>query len=162
MPPPPFPTRNDLPATARADVIAIMNGHLADLTDLASQVKHAHWNVKGLQFIALHELFDKLHAEFDGPIDDLAERITALGGVANGTLRRAAAASRVTEFPADTFEGTEVVRALADRYAELAKSVRKAIDETDDRGDKDTADLYTGLSRQLDKALWFLEAHGQS
>ena len=124
--------------------------------------RHAHWNVKGPHFIALHELFDKLHAELEGPIDDIAERITALGGVAHGTLRMLAKASRVSEFPSDVHDGVAVTLALADRYATVAKSVRDAIDKTAKLGDADTADLFTGLSRQLDKALWFLEAHGQS
>jgi DNA-binding ferritin-like protein len=55
-------TRNDLPAASRAKVIAALNARLADAVDLGAQAKHAHWNVKGPNFIARHELFDKLRA----------------------------------------------------------------------------------------------------
>lgn len=157
-----FPTRNDLSADTRTMLIELLNVLLADLIDLASQTKQAHWNVKGPHFIALHELYDKLYAEFGGPIDDSAERIAALGGTVRGTIRQAAAASRVPEFAPESFDGREVTMNLAARYAAVAKSVRAAIDRSASLGDADTADLLTGLSRQLDKALWFLEAHGQS
>ena len=92
---------------------------------------------------------------------EITPALPALGGVATGTARTVAAHSRVTEFPADAFDGKVVVAALADRFAHLAKSSRRAIDASDDLGDKDTADLFTGVSRGLDKSLWFLEAHLQ-
>lgn len=152
-----FPTRIDLPG--RAPVVALLNAHLADATDLHAQAKFAHWNVKGPHFIALHELFDKLAGTLDGHIDDVAERVTALGGTATGTVRQAAGASRVPEFPAGVVKGPEVVAALADRFGVVAKSARAAIDECDRLGDKGTADLFTGISRELDQALYFLEAH---
>ncbi len=156
-----FPTRIDIPADARTKLIAILNQHLADSTDLFTQVKHAHWNVKGPTFIALHKLFDEFAGDLVEAIDETAERATALGGVANGTVRAAAAASRLPEFPADTSGANAVVTALAERYAALAKTAREAIDATDKLGDKGTADLFTGQSRDLDQALWFLEAHLQ-
>jgi starvation-inducible DNA-binding protein len=156
-----FATRNDLPPEIRVKVIAQLNQHLADLFDLYSQVKFAHWNVKGPNFIALHKLFDDLADTVEEHVDEIAERVTALGGVANGTARQAGAASRVPEFPGGTHRGQDVVAALADRFATVGKTARKAIDEADDLGDKDTADLFTAVSRDLDKALYFLEAHLQ-
>lgn len=157
----PFATRNDIDASHRGQLVAILNQSLADLTDLHSQTKFAHWNVKGPNFIALHKLFDELADELAEHVDDVAERITALGGVAHGTARQAAGTSRLPEFPAHTFHGLDVVAALADRFAAVGKTVRAAIDETDKLGDADTADLFTGISRDLDKALYFLEAHLQ-
>ena len=156
-----FSTRIDLPADTRTKVIELLNQQLAATTDLRTQTKHAHWNVKGPNFIALHELFDQLAGQLDGYADDIAERATALGGVAFGTARVVAANSHVDEFPADAFDWKAVVTALADRYAMLAKTTRQAIDTSDDLNDKDTADLFTEVSRGLDKALWFLEAHVQ-
>ncbi len=161
MPPRQFPTRNDLPADNRRDLIALLNAHVADLTDLRAQTKYAHWNVKGPTFIALHELFDDLAGKLDGLTDTAAERATALGGVAEGTLRQAAERSRVPEFPSQTFAGLSVVEALAVRYAHLGKSTREAIDAAETLGDAATADLFTGAARELDQALWFLEAHLQ-
>lgn len=156
-----FPTRNDLSPEVRAGAIALLNQHLADLFDLHSLTKFAHWNVKGPNFIALHKLFDELADTVEGHMDEIAERVTALGGVANGTARMAAAASRVPEFPTGTHRGHDVVAALADRYAAVGKTARKAVDEADDIGDKDTADLFTAVSRYLDKSLYFLESHLQ-
>jgi starvation-inducible DNA-binding protein len=158
----PFPTRNDLPASVRVGVIDLLNQHLADAFDLMSQTKFAHWNVKGRNFIALHKLFDELAELVEEFVDKIAERCTALGGVALGTARQAASSSQVPEFPEGVHQAMDVVSALADRYALVGKSVRAAIDEADELGDKDTADLFTGFSRELDQSLYFLESHLQS
>ncbi len=155
------PTRIDIKPKLRDSMIALLNAQLADTLDLYTQVKQAHWNVKGPYFIALHELFDKLAEELEEPVDDIAERVTALGGIARGTARIAAQASRLKELPHDSYDGMKMVALLADRYAALAASTRAATDTADDAGDADTADLFTGISRDLDKSLWFLEAHLQ-
>ena len=154
-----FPTRNDLPEATRAKVCDTLNQLLAETFDLYSQTKQAHWNVKGRDFIQLHKLFDELAATLEGPVDEIAERITALGGVAKGTVRMSGNNSKLPEYPLDAIEGMQHVKLLSDRYAALAKAMRAAIDSTDATGDKDTADLCTQVSRELDKSLWFLEAH---
>ncbi|MCZ2343720.1 MAG: DNA starvation/stationary phase protection protein Dps [Bacteroidales bacterium] len=156
-----FPTKIHLAAEVRASVTAILNQHLADILDLRSQTKNAHWNVKGPHFYSLHLLFDTLAESLDDPIDELAERITALGGVAHGSTRDVAKTSRVTEYPAGTHDGLKLVAALVERWGAVANTARAAIDETDSLGDKDTADLFTGISRDLDKHVWFLESHLQ-
>jgi len=153
------PTRIDIKSKLRESMTALLNQQLADTLDLYTQVKQAHWNVKGPNFIALHELFDKLAEDLEGPVDDIAERVTALGGIARGTARIAAQESRLAEFPHHRCEGLKAVALLADRYADLGASTRAAIDTAGKEGDADTADLFTGVSRGLDKALWFLEAH---
>jgi starvation-inducible DNA-binding protein len=156
-----FSTRIDLPAASREKLVALLNRQLADTFDLLSQTKQAHWNVKGPQFFQLHELFDKLAEEVEEYVDLIAERATTLGGTALGTARMAAAASRLPEFPLDLKKAQEFVEALADRYAALAKTSRAAIDDGDELGDANTADLFTQVSRGLDMNLWFLEAHLQ-
>ncbi len=158
---PTFPTRIDLPADARAKLVSLLNQRLADTFDLMSQTKFAHWNVKGSNFYGLHQLFDKLAELLEGHVDTIAERVTALGGVAMGTVRQAAAMSQTPEFPANTFKGMDVVAAMADRYAAAGKATREGIDQADELGDKDTADLLTDVSRDLDQGLYFLEAHLQ-
>ncbi|MCU0987182.1 MAG: DNA starvation/stationary phase protection protein Dps [Acetobacteraceae bacterium] len=155
------PTRNDIAENSRMGVIALLNARLADLIDHQLALKHAHWNVKGPHFIALHALFDTLQGGLTGHIDDMAERITALGGTAMGSLQAIGKATSLTALPTDMFDGIKLVEALADRTAALGKAVRKGIEETTEMGDADAADLLTGLSRQLDKDLWFLEAHLQ-
>ena len=142
-------------------IIAILNQQLADTFDLFSQTKQAHWNVKGLQFFQLHELFDRLAEEIEEHVDTIAERATALGGTALGTARLAAAASRLSEYPPDIVTGIQHLEVLIARYAALAVTTRAAIDGASDLGDADTADLFTEVSRDLDKALWFLESHVQ-
>ena len=154
-------TRNDLPADARAAVADQLNLHLADLTDLFTQTKHAHWNVKGRQFWALHKLFAELAEKVEGAVDEVAERITALGGLARGTARSAAENSRLDEFPLDTISAEDVLRVMADRYAAAAGHVRGGIDQAEERGDTGSADLLTGIVRMLDQSLYFLEAHLQ-
>jgi starvation-inducible DNA-binding protein len=156
-----FPTRIDLAADVRGPMIDLLNRQLASTFDLYSQTKQAHWNVKGAQFYSLHELFDKLAEELEGYADLIAERATALGGLAQGTVRLSAANSQLTELPLEVTNSLPTVDALAERYAALAASTRKASDAANDQGDADTGDLFTEVSRGLDKALWFLEAHLQ-
>lgn len=157
-----FPTRNNSAGENRAKVVSLLNQHLADLFDLMSQTKFAHWNVKGPNFYQLHLLFDSLAEKVEEHVDEVAERVTALGGVATGTARQAAASSRVPEFPAGVHKGMDVVTALADRYATVGNAVRAAIDQADELEDKDTADLFTEVSRDLDQSLYFLESHLQA
>ncbi len=156
-----YPTRIDLPETTRAQVIDSLNHSLATTLDLKTQVKQAHWNVKGLDFYQLHELFDEMATELEEYIDMIAERVTALGGTAMGTARLAVADSILPEYPIEIVDGIDHIVALADRYAPYAKLLRQGIDQTGELGDADTADLYTEISRDIDKRLWFLEAHLQ-
>jgi starvation-inducible DNA-binding protein len=157
-----FRTSVDIPPGSREKVNKILNQHLADSFDLLSQVKQAHWNVKGSDFWQLHKLFDETAERVAEWVDDLAERVTALGGYATGTVRMAAASSRLPEFPTDITDSMEYVKVVVARVAAFTNSARAAIDETDKLGDADTADLFTEISRCADKYLYFLEAHLQS
>jgi starvation-inducible DNA-binding protein len=159
---PMFSTRNDLEEGVRGNMISLLNQQLADTFDLYSQTKQAHWNVKGAQFFQLHELYDKLAEELQVYVDVIAERATALGGLARGTVRMAAANSQLPETELEVTDSLATVEALADRYAAVASSMRQAIESAADQGDADTADLFTEVSRALDKSLWFLEAHLES
>lgn len=157
-----FNTRIDLPADRRQGLIALLNQHVADTFDLYSQIKQAHWNVKGAQFYQLHKLFDDLAGQVLEHVDDIAERAVALGGTALGTLRLAAGASRLAEYPLDAIGSMQHVEAVAVRFAALAATTRSAIEASNRLGDADTADLFTGVSRELDKGLWMLDAHLQA
>jgi starvation-inducible DNA-binding protein len=153
--------RIDLPDNTRKAMIALLNARLADAIDLRLATKQAHWNVKGQNFIALHELFDQIQARIDVFVDDIAERATALGGIAIGTTKSAAAGSKLEPYPTDITDQAAHLKALADRLAAFGKLARAAINAADEAGDKDTADLFTGISRSMDKDLWFVEAHLQ-
>ncbi|MCA1685277.1 MAG: DNA starvation/stationary phase protection protein Dps [Planctomycetia bacterium] len=156
-----FRTHIDIPAEKRAPLTDLLNQSLANTFDLMSQSKQAHWNVKGKDFYQLHLLFDEIAEELAGFVDLVAERVTSLGGYASGTARMAAGHSELPEYPTDAIEGREHVAALVERFSLYAAHVRSAIDESDGLGDKSTADLYTEISRAVDKRLWFLEAHLQ-
>ncbi|MCC6427224.1 MAG: DNA starvation/stationary phase protection protein Dps [Phycisphaerales bacterium] len=155
------PTRNDMPAKVRKQMVELCNVRLADAVDLWSQCKQAHWNVKGPAFIAVHELFDKVSHEVDEFADTIAERAVALGGTAHGTIRMAAKTSSLGEFPGKIRGEEKFVDALADAIAGFGKGIRAAIDVAEAARDKGTADLFTGMSREVDKLLWFVEAHNQ-
>ncbi len=157
-----YKTRIDLPESVRDRVIPVLQARLADSVDLLMQAKQAHWNVKGPSFIALHELFDDVAEIVEGHADLIAERITALGGRADGTVRVAAAQSKLKEYPLDITAGMDHAAALADRLAAFGKLVRDAINSTAEAGDADTSDLFTEVSRAIDKQLWFVEAHLQA
>ena len=157
-----YATKNDLPETTRTKVIALCNARLADSVDLQTQVKQAHWNVKGPDFIALHELFDKINEDVEEYVDLTAERVVQLGGTAEGTARLAIKASKLSEYPAGIAAGRSTSTRSPRPLPPTAKLVRAAIDEADKLGDKDTADIFTEISRGTDKWLWFLEAHLQS
>jgi starvation-inducible DNA-binding protein len=157
-----FRTKNDLAEAIRVKVIELLNARLADAVDLQTQTKQAHWNVKGPNFIALHELFDKVNEDVEEYVDDIAERVVQLGGVAEGTARMAAKRSSLSEYPANTTEGRAHVEALSSVLAAFGKAARQAISDANDLGDLDTADLFTEISRGSDKWLWFVEAHLQA
>jgi starvation-inducible DNA-binding protein len=152
------PTRNSLSAKTRSQAIALLNAALADLSDLYSQTKQAHWNVRGKKFYQLHTLFDTLASGVEEHIDTVAERVSQLGGYAEGTVRMAAANSRLPEWSVKLTAQEEFVGALVQRFATAANSIRAAIEAASAAGDADTADLFTAVSRELDKSLWFLEA----
>jgi starvation-inducible DNA-binding protein len=152
-------TRNDLGVEVREKATALLNQHLADATDLYSQTKQAPLERQRDAVFQLHELFDTLADSVEEFVDLIAERATSLGGVACGTVRLSAAASRLPEYPLDARNGRQHLDALAVRFSILAASSRAAIDAANAMGDADTGDVFTEVSRGLDKHLWLLESH---
>lgn len=156
-----FATRIDIPADARKELIELLNQQLADASDLFTQTKQAHWNVKGMDFMQLHLLFDDLAKIARNQSDTIAERVGALGGLALGTARLAAANSTLPEYPTDVVEGKEVTTLMAERWAAYGASTRAAIRRSGELDDPTTEDLFTELSREIDESLYFLESHLQ-
>ena len=154
-------TSHDLPLDTREKMVALCNQQLANIFDLYTQTKQAHRNVKGMHFEALHVLFDKMADTIFPFGDEIAERATALGGTALGTARMAAGATELPEFPDDVFDGESMLKIVVERWAQYAASVRAAISQAEDVNDMDTADMFTGISREIDKLMWFAEAHLQ-
>lgn len=156
-----FPTRHSLDEGTRRALVTLLNQRLADSFDLYSQTKHAHWNVKGADFYQLHLLFDQLAEKVEAHVDLIAERATALGGVASGTLRMAASATSLPDLPPNVNSGHDLLAALVERYAKHGANLRAAIETADESGDQATADLFTQVVRDVDESLYFLEAHVQ-
>ncbi len=154
-------TRNNLPDNAKTVAIDLLTSRLADGIDLALITKQAHWNLKGLQFIGVHEMLDGFRTEIDEWNDEMAERIAQLGGTALGRVQDVANNSQLSPYPDDIYKVPDHIAALIDRFSVAANAIRKSIDDADEAGDADTADLFTEVSRGLDKQLWFLEAHVQ-
>ena len=157
-----YETENDIPKAVRGELVEILNQRLADIIDLQTQLKQAHWNVKGPHFIGLHELFDKIAEDVESYVDMIAERVVQLGGIAEGTARVAASRSRLEEYPLEIADGSAHVEAVARALSIFGREVRMMIDEAETLGDADTADMFTEISRAIDKWLWFVEAQSQA
>ncbi|HEV8702413.1 MAG TPA: DNA starvation/stationary phase protection protein Dps [Candidatus Polarisedimenticolia bacterium] len=157
-----YKTKNDLSEKVRTQIAALLQERLAEAVDLVTHAKQAHWNIKGPTFIALHELFDQVYEHAGGHVDLIAERIVQLGGIAEGTVRAVAKRSHLPEYPLAIAGGKEHVEALSRSLAYFGEEIRKGINQADEVGDKDTADIFTEISRSLDKDLWFVEAHAHS
>ncbi len=156
-----FNTRIDIDQDKREELVSLINQQLADTLDLFTQTKQAHWNVKGLDFFQVHELLDDLAKTVRKQTDMIAERATALGGVALGTARMSAENSTLTEYPTDVFDVPDVLNAVAERYAAYAASTRAAIKRSQELDEPTTEDMFTDVSREIDEALYFLESHLQ-
>jgi|SRR6185437_8898604 starvation-inducible DNA-binding protein len=155
-------TTIDVSEPVRVQMIELLNSCLADMADLQTHARHAHWNVKGAQFQQLHKLFGEIGCHLEQQADDVAERITALGGVAQGTARQVAAASNLPQYDLDAVSGEEHLGALAKRLALVGGRIRTRVAVAHQLGDDATGDLLTEIVRQADKDLWFLEAHVQA
>jgi starvation-inducible DNA-binding protein len=155
-------TKNTLPLKNRKEMIALLNQLLADATDLRSQAKQAHWNVKGDNFIALHELFDQIATDLLPIQDEIAERAVQLGGEVQGTLRQAAAATSLPEYLPGAADGAAHVDRLSTALATFSTALRAGIEACDRASDMGTQDILIEAQRIVDKFLWFVEAHQQN
>ena len=154
-----YETRIALSPEVKAQVVDVMQERLAEALDMYSQAKFAHWNVKGDNFYQLHLVFDKVAETIFPQIDEIAERLTQLGGVANGTVRQSAMVSRIPEYNVDLVAGMEHVCALADALGHYCKELREASDKIDEIGDEPTSDFFKQLVVEAEEVLYFLESH---
>ncbi len=157
-----YATKNDLPVKTRTEVVTLLNARLADCIDLQTHCKQAHWNVKGIQFIALHKLFDEINEAVEEYVDMIAERIVQLGGIADGTARVIAERTTLPEYPGRLNTGELHVAALSDSLSVFGRATRMGIEEMSDLEDDVSADMLTEVTRGIDQWLWFVEAHQQT
>lgn len=156
------PTRNTTDDNVRVAMVGLLQKHLATAIDLSYAAKQAHWNVKGANFYQTHLLFDQLHEEAEGYVDTIAERLTALGGQARGTVQASAGETLLEPYPLDMVDSMDHLKRLAKNYSDYGAELREAIEECDETGDELTADLFTAIGRGVDKSLYFLESHFQT
>jgi starvation-inducible DNA-binding protein len=154
-------TRNTLSENVRTLSVELLNKHLSASIDLTAQVKQAHWNVRGTNFIALHELFDTVAAAVGTYSDQIAERTGGLGGTAEGTLQTATARSFLVPYDLGIADGAQHVFAVAGSLAAFGESSRAAIGIATTQGDLKTADLFTEVARGIARQLWLVESHAE-
>jgi len=157
-----YQTLNDLPQQTRVELVEMLNHSLADAVDLSTQMKQAHWNVKGPSFIGLHKLFDEVHEGVESYVDSIAERLVQLGGIAEGTARMASSRTKLEEYPLDQKDGMAHATSVSKALSAFGKEARLSIEKASELKDADTADLFTEISRGIDKWLWFVESHTQT
>ena len=153
-----YKTPSSLSESVRASVASTLNQRLADGLDLHSQIKVAHWNIRGPQFPSLHPLFEQFAIQLAVRNDEIAERAVTLGGHAIGTARQVAKGSRLPEYPTETTRDLEHVKALADRIDVYLEGVRESRKLAEQHGDTDTYDLLSAVVSELEKNNWFLRA----
>jgi starvation-inducible DNA-binding protein len=153
---------SQLSEDVRQRVVKTLNERLADGLDLHSQIKVAHWNIKGPQFASLHPLFETFALSLANHNDAIAERAVTLGGHVYGTVRHAAKTSRIPEYEQDTVHDLEHVRLLADRIESYLAGLRETRGVGEKEGDTDTVDLVTGIVSEFEKHAWFLRASLES
>lgn len=154
-----YTSRLDIPESVRKHVISLLQARLSDALDLEAQMKQAHWNVKGRDFVQLHQLFDTIHSAVEEFVDTLAERITTLGGIADGRVQTTAERSTLYVYALETHAGEDHLKAVAGALSQFGKSVRANIEDANGATDLDSADVFTEISRATDKHLWMVEAH---
>jgi starvation-inducible DNA-binding protein len=134
-----------------------LNQNLAGLTDLAAAYKQAHWNVIGIDFAQLHELFDQFSAQTRGYMDVVAERAVTIGGTARGTIQAAVEGSVLPPFPVEERDEVRLLTELVGRVDALTAELRQAMDASADEAA--TQDVYVEVVRGIEKQRWMLQAH---
>lgn len=152
-------TQNDLPMDVRHTSIETLNGIVIHAIDIALAAKHAHWNVRGRNFLTYHMLFDRVFTDLVAEIDTLGERATAIGGIARGTIQTVADSTRLKPYPALTVSEREHVEQLAMRLGRLSSEIRHAIAAVCKIEDVVTADVLTTACSTVDSLLWTIESH---
>jgi starvation-inducible DNA-binding protein len=153
-----YKSPSQLPEDSRKKIAETLNARLADGLDLHSQIKVAHWNIKGPQFAALHPLFETFAVSLAAHTDTFAERAVTLGGVAYGTSRHVAKSSKLPDYPQDTTRDMEHVKLLADRIEKFLEGLRESRGIAEKLGDIDTVDDFTQVITEFEKHAWFLRA----
>ena len=157
-----FKSPSPLSEKARTQIAETLNARLADGLDLHSQIKVAHWNIKGPQFAALHPLFETFAVALANFNDTIAERAVTLGAKAYGTARHVAKTSKLPEYPQETTRDLDHVKLLVERFETYLTGLRESRNVAEENGDTDTEDMLTLVTTEFEKNDWFLRASLES
>jgi len=152
----------DLNQDTRAQMVDLLNANLADTISLTLAVKQAHWNLKGRGFIGVHELLDDVADRLREGADLMAERAVILGGHAKGTVECVADTTNLEAYPLELTAIEKHIEELKTRFMAVGGEIRKAAGAAGAAGDEDTADLFTEISRSVDKDAWFIGANAEA
>jgi starvation-inducible DNA-binding protein len=141
----------------RARIVESLSTVLADAYMLYLKTHNFHWNVTGPMFSTLHVMFEEQYTEQWNALDDIAERIRALGHYAPGTYKRYAELSSITEEP-DVPSAKEMIRQLVEGQETLIRSARAAVKIADEIDDYPTADMLSTRMEVHEKNAWMLRA----
>lgn len=145
---------------SRTQAAGILNAVLADEYVLYTKTRNFHWNVTGEAFSELHKFFESQYEALDEAIDEVAERVRALGGESAGSLAEFLKAARLKEAPGRRRDGLSMVKELLADHEALARTLRGDVETTGAKlGDAGTSDFLTGLLEQHEKAAWMLRAY---
>jgi starvation-inducible DNA-binding protein len=140
------------------ELYALLNQRLAEGIDLQMKLKQAQWNVKGANFLGLHQLFDSIHAAVALHVEQIAEQIVQKGGIAEGTVQVSAARSRLADYPLVLSDGLAHIDAVQKALTTFRHEIRNTVDDADELDDPETAALFISILRSLDKWVRLIEA----
>ncbi|GGR67413.1 DNA starvation/stationary phase protection protein [Streptomyces parvulus] len=146
---------------AAGRLIGVLRMRLHALNDLHLTLKHVHWNVVGPHFIAVHEMIDPQVDQVREMADDVAERIAALGGVAQGTPGALVSERKWDDYSIGRADAIAHLAALDVVYTGVVEDMRAAVEEAG-KIDTATEDLLIGQLRDLEQFQWFVRAHLES
>lgn len=143
----------------RQGVCEILNRTLADLAILYTKTRNYHWNVTGMQFHSLHEVFEEQYQQIAEASDEVAERVRMLGEHPIGTMAEFLQHSQLTEMPGDYPDAPAMITNLLSDHEQVINQLRRGVQVTDDHyADASTSDFLTELLQQHEKMAWMLRA----
>ncbi|UWQ22739.1 DNA starvation/stationary phase protection protein Dps [Jannaschia sp. W003] len=148
-----------LESQTQSQMIDLLNARLADSVDLTLAVKQAHWNLRGSGYIGVHELLDQVADRLREQSDLMAERVAIMGGYAAGTTQEAAKNTSLAPYPVELTDIQDHIEELVQRFKHHGRNLREAIESAGEAGDDDVEDLFTEVSREVDKDAWFIGAN---
>ena len=152
-----LPVDIGIPEDSRREIAQGLSRVLADTYSLYLKTHYFHWNVTGPMFNSLHLMFEGQYTELATAVDELAERIRALGVFAPGSYSQFTELSSIPE-TREVPSAEEMVRLLVEGNEAVAKTARSVFPIAEKGGDESTADLWTGRLRVHEKTAWMLRS----